>query len=119
MGIDTGGQVELLPDDQLAQELVYTTARIKQLEKEKERRATFTASERLADQLHQLLHYKIDCDYVYSQWDNPKGCRVEFHQLAQRLQDWWTEVALTGNKASHQDAREASLNKLLVILNRK
>jgi hypothetical protein len=52
---------------------------------EKVRRAHFTDAERLADRLHRLLHFGVDCDFYYSDWPNPTGCRADFRNLALRM----------------------------------
>lgn len=72
------GSVKKMPDDILEERLQQAVKDTNELAAEKRRREQFTEAEKLADKLHGLLHYHIDCDYDYSDWPNPTGCRSRF-----------------------------------------
>jgi len=69
------------------------TMEVAELNVEIKRREAFTSTELLSDRLHRLLHFGTDCDYAYSDWPNPSGCRTGFHQLALVAENWFETVA--------------------------
>ena len=87
------GSVKGMPAEILRKRLSKAQEEVSELSAEKERRSAFTAAELLADRLHRLLHFGVDCDYYYSDWPSPTGCRAEFHSLAQQAEHWYYTVA--------------------------
>ena len=79
------GDVKLMPDNILQDRLDAALKAATELEAERRRRESFTIAERLADRLHRLLHFTVECDYEYSAWPKPTGCRAEFRTLAENL----------------------------------
>lgn len=80
------GDVKGMPIETLESRLKAAIATKEDLEAEQARRAAFTSTEVLADRLHRLLHFQLDCDYHYSDWPNPRGCRAEFHGVARQIE---------------------------------
>jgi hypothetical protein len=91
------GSVKGMPVGILEERLCRAETELQELSAEKKRRLQFTDAERLADRLHRLLHFGTDCDFYYSDWPNPQGCRAEFHDLAARMIEWYRDDA--GRKA--------------------
>lgn len=79
------GDVRYLSNPEIDSELATNHAKVVELAREKQRRSTFTEAEKLADRLHKLLHYTVRCDYAYSHWPEPRGCRNEYLATAQRI----------------------------------
>lgn len=77
------GSPEGMPQEILDARLQHAQITVKELETELSRRDAFTVIEKLADRLHKLLHFGVDCDYYYSKWPSPTGCRSEFKRLAE------------------------------------
>lgn len=80
------GSVEFMPEANLAARLKSFKTELSELLEEQRRREAFTSTERLADRLHNLLHRRVDCDYNYSKWPHPTGCRSDFWSLAAALE---------------------------------
>jgi hypothetical protein len=64
---------------------------VAELAAERSRRAKFTSTERLADRLHYLIHFAADCDFYYSDWPIPTGCRSQFYELARQIEEWYAD----------------------------
>ena len=79
------GSVKGMPIGILEERLQRAIAEHQELSTEKHRRSQFTDAEKLADRLHRLLHFGTDCDFYYSDWPTPTGCRADFHNLALRM----------------------------------
>lgn len=76
------GSVKGMPQELLVDRLAAARKALRELEVEAERRGAFTQAELMADRLHKLLHFGVDCDYYYSDWPNPAGCRARFLNAA-------------------------------------
>lgn len=87
------GDTKHMPEDLLLKKLDDAQLVIAELAKERDRRKLFTSTELLADRLHRLLHFSADCDYHYSNWPLPRGCRSEFHNLAKSMEYWFSQTA--------------------------
>lgn len=79
------GSTKFMPEDILSQRLKKAQDDIAELSAEKERRAAFTPEMKLCDRLHRLWHFGADCDYLYSDWPDAKGCRHEHLMLTYQL----------------------------------
>ena len=80
------GSMEGMPEDILNMKSKKLSIEFELIKKEIRRRDEFTDTEKLADRLHRLLHFAMDCDYYYSHWPSPNGCRTKFLNIAQQLQ---------------------------------
>jgi hypothetical protein len=90
------GATKGMPIDILNTRLKKAQADTDELSLELLRRKNFTEAEKLADRLHRLLHFAVDCDFYYSDWPNPTGCRAEFRTLAEEALLWYDRVAQPG-----------------------
>ena len=88
------GDVKGMPLDTLRSRLKKAQDDTDELILELQRRNNFTEAEKLADRLHRLLHFGVDCDFYYSAWPNPTGCRAEFRNLANDAFAWFNQVAV-------------------------
>lgn len=79
------GTVNKMPEDILQERLQAARATTIEIEREVQRRSRFTFAEILADRIHSIIHKREDCDYHYSDWPNPKGCRLETLGRATRI----------------------------------
>lgn len=105
------GSVKGMPLDILSQRLSKAETDVRELQAEKKRREEFTSTELLAERLHKLLHFGTDCDFYYSDWPLPAGCRAEFHEWARQIEDWYADDA--GRKAG-----DRPLGGLIAVLER-
>lgn len=83
--IEYYGSVKGMPHKLLTDKLAKAHEEIREFSEELKRREAFTDTEILADKLHKLLHWGTDCDYFYSDWPNPTGCRADFYKHAVNL----------------------------------
>ena len=89
------GAVKGMPLELLTTKLKKAQDDAAELSLELQRRENFTEAEKLAERLHRLLHFGTDCDYYYSDWPHPTGCRAEFRMLANQALTWFDRVAQT------------------------
>lgn len=87
------GDTKYMPQDLLCKKLEDAQRAVTEFTTEQTRRKAFTSTELLADRLHRLLHFQVDCDYHYSDWPIPNGCRSEFHSLAKNVEHWFSMTA--------------------------
>lgn len=79
------GSVKGMPRKLLEERLNQARLDTDEFSKEIKRRDAFTDVEILADRLHRLIHWGVDCDYFYSDWPFPTGCRADFYKHAVNL----------------------------------
>lgn len=79
------GDIRKMPEDIFRKRYEAAKREVQEFNNENARRAALTSEMKLADRLHDLLHWKVDCDYHYSDWPNTAGCRSVFYSLAMQL----------------------------------
>jgi hypothetical protein len=112
---DFCGSVEFMDDELLRTKLAQAMKDVQELSSEQERRSHFTSTEILADRLHRLLHPVHDCDYSYSKWPMPFGCRLEFWNLAYSCEKWFKVYSEKVPKGVSDDYPLGQLIKFLEI----
>jgi hypothetical protein len=85
---DFNGDIRFMPENILTKNIESLYRQLEEHKEERKRRNAFTPIEILADRLHDLLHLNADCDYNYSHWPKPQGCRAVFKTKAQTLNNW-------------------------------
>lgn len=97
------GATKGMPLDTLYTRLKKSQDAVDELSLEVQRRNSFTEEEKLADRLHRLLHFAVDCDFYYSDWPHPTGCRAQFHTLATEALIWYNHATLGTQEAVKKD----------------